>query len=167
MNGIDPVVIATGNDWRAVEAGAHAFAATRGAKGGYGPLCTWSVEGDLCVAKLEMPLALGTVGGTLRVHEAAKLALEIAGVASAQELAMLAASVGVASNLAALRALATVGIQKGHMALHARSVAIAAGASGEMVEIIAMEIHEAGCVTVEAARTALLSRSGSSLVAAE
>lgn len=167
MNGIDPVVIATGNDWRAVEAGAHAFAATRGAKGGYGPLCTWSVEGDVCVGRLEMPLALGTVGGTLRVHEAAKLALEIAGVASAQELAMLAASVGVASNLAALRALATVGIQKGHMALHARSVAIAAGAQGELVEIIAMEIHEAGCVTVDAARTALLSRAGSSLVAAE
>jgi hydroxymethylglutaryl-CoA reductase len=167
MNGIDPVVIATGNDWRAVEAGAHAFAATRGVRGGYGPLCTWSVEGDTCVARLEMPLALGTVGGTLRVHDAAQLALEIAGVASAQELAMLAASVGVASNLAALRALATVGIQKGHMALHARSVAIAAGAAGELVEIVALEIHEAGCVTIEAARAALLARSGSSLVAAE
>lgn len=172
MNGVDPVVIATGNDWRAVEAGAHAYAANLGAtkadgSRGYGPLCTWKVAGDVCVAELTMPLSLGTVGGTLRVHDAAQLALEIAGVASAQELAMLAASVGVASNLAALRALATVGIQKGHMALHARSVAIAAGATGELVEIIAMEIHEAGCVTVEAARSALLSRSGSSLVAAE
>ncbi len=167
MNGIDPVVIATGNDWRAVEAGAHAYAATRGAHGGYGPLCTWSIEGDACVAKMQMPLALGTVGGTLRVHDAAQLALEIAGVASAQELAMLAASVGVASNLAALRALATVGIQKGHMALHARSVAIAAGATGELVELIAMEIHESGCVTVEAARLALLARSSAGLAAAE
>ena len=167
MNGIDPVVIATGNDWRAVEAGAHAFASTRGARGGYGPLCTWKVEGDACVAVMELPLALGTVGGTLRVHEAAQLALEIAGVASAQELGMLAACVGMASNLAALRALATVGIQKGHMALHARSVAIAAGAFGELVEIVAMEIHEAGCVTIDAARAALLARSGSSLGAAE
>ncbi len=167
MNGIDPVVIATGNDWRAVEAGAHAFAATRGVRGGYGPLCTWKVDDGALVAAMEMPLALGTVGGTLRVHDAAQLALEIAGVASATELAMLAASVGVASNLAALRALATVGIQKGHMALHARSVAIAAGATGELVEIVAMEIHEAGCVTVEAARAAILARSGSSLVAAE
>jgi hydroxymethylglutaryl-CoA reductase len=168
MNGIDPVVIATGNDWRAVEAGAHAFASTKGRGGGYGPLCTWSIEAgageDVLVGRMELPLALGTVGGTLRVHEGARFALEIAGVDSAQELAMLAACVGVASNLAALRALVTVGIQKGHMALHARSVAIAAGARGALVEIVAAEIHEAGCVTVEAARVAILARAGSGLI---
>lgn len=171
MNGIDPVVIATGNDWRAVEAGAHAFASTRGRNGGYGPLCTWSIENGaspsdepVLVGRMELPLALGTVGGTLRVHGGARFALEIAGVDSAQELAMLAACVGVASNLAALRALVTVGIQKGHMALHARSVAIAAGARGELVEIVAAEIHEAGCVTVEAARASLLARAGTGLI---
>ncbi len=153
MNGIDPVVIATGNDWRAVEAGAHAHAARHGK---YGPMCTWKVAADGALEGfLELPLALGIVGGTLRVHQGARLGLEAAGIDSAQELAMLAASVGVASNLAALRALATVGIQKGHMALHARSVAIAAGARGALVEQVAAEIHESGTVTVEAAREAL------------
>jgi hydroxymethylglutaryl-CoA reductase len=153
MNGIDPVVIATGNDWRAVEAGAHAYAARHGK---YGPMCTWKVGTDGALEGfLELPLALGIVGGTLRVHQGARLGLEAAGIDSAQELAMLAASVGVASNLAALRALATVGIQKGHMALHARSVAIAAGARGALVEQVAAEIHESGTVTVEAAREAL------------
>jgi hydroxymethylglutaryl-CoA reductase len=153
MNGIDPVVIATGNDWRAVEAGAHAWAAREGR---YRPLCTWEVARDGALeGRMELPLALGIVGGTVRVHPGARLALEVAAVDSAQELAMLAACVGVASNLAALRALATVGIQKGHMALHARSVAIAAGARGELVELVAAEIHAAGCVTVEAAREVL------------
>ena len=153
MNGIDPVVIATGNDWRAVEAGAHAYAA-RG--GRYGPLCTWrrGPRGDL-VGAMELPLALGTVGGTLRVHDAARFGLSVAGVDSAQELAMLAACVGMASNFAALRALATHGIQRGHMALHARSVAIAAGARGDDVERVAKAIHAAGRVTVEAARAEL------------
>jgi hydroxymethylglutaryl-CoA reductase len=153
MNGIDPVVLATGNDWRAIEAGAHAFAARHGR---YGPLCTWrrGDDGSL-VGAMEIPLALGTVGGTLRVHEGARLGLQVAGVDSAQELAMLAACVGVASNLAALRALATDGIQRGHMALHARSVAIAAGARGADVERVAREIHEARQVTVAAARAAL------------
>ena len=153
MNGIDPVVIATGNDWRAVEAGAHAFAARSGQ---YGPLCTWrrGDDGSL-VGQMEVPLALGIVGGTLRVHDGARFGLAVAGVDSAQELAMLAACVGVASNLAALRALATVGIQKGHMALHARSVAIAAGARGELVELVACAIHEEGLVSVERARDVL------------
>ncbi len=171
MNGIDPVVIATGNDWRAVEAGAHAYAARGGT---YGPLCTWRVsEGSgargptsglgpspneqpgWLVGELELPLQLGIVGGTLRVHDGARFGLVASGVDSAQELSMLAASVGVASNLAALRALATIGIQRGHMALHARSVAIAAGASGELVERIAEAIAESGQVTVEAARAVL------------
>ncbi|MBX3269813.1 MAG: hydroxymethylglutaryl-CoA reductase, degradative [Sandaracinaceae bacterium] len=149
MNGIDPVVIATGNDWRAVEAGAHAYAARNGR---YEPLCTWRRGDDgALVGFMEVPLALGTVGGTLRVHDGARFGLKVAGVDSAQELAMLAACAGVASNLAALRALATDGIQRGHMALHARSVAIAAGARGEQVEQVARAIHQAGAVTVEAA----------------
>ena len=153
MNGVDPVVIATGNDWRAVEAGAHAYAA-RG--GRYGPLCTWRRGDDgALVGAMELPIALGTVGGTLRVHDGARFGLEVASVDSAQELAMLAACVGVASNLAALRALATDGIQRGHMALHARSVAIAAGARGDHVEQVARRIHGAGTVSVAAARDEL------------
>jgi hydroxymethylglutaryl-CoA reductase len=153
MNGVDAAVVATGNDWRAVEAGAHAHAARNGS---YGPLCTWRVgdDGDL-EGSLEMPLALGIVGGPARVHGGAQLGLEVAGAESAQELAMIVASVGMASNLAALRALGTVGIQRGHMALHARSVAIAAGARDELVEVVAAAIHDAGNVTLEAAREVL------------
>jgi hydroxymethylglutaryl-CoA reductase len=160
MNGIDAVVIATGNDWRAVEAGAHAFAARSGT---YAPLSTWrrdvagggrSTAGVL-VGRLELPMALGTVGGTLRVHPAARLSLRMLGVESAGELAQIAASVGLANNLSAVRALATDGIQRGHMALHARSVAVAAGAAGSMVERVAHMIVEARDITVEAARRAL------------
>ena len=153
FNGIDAVVVATGNDWRAVEAGAHAYAARNGR---YEPLCVWrkSEDGGLS-GYLEMPLAVGIVGGPTRVHRAARFALESTGVESAQELAMLIACVGMASNFAALRALATAGIQKGHMALHARSVAIAAGATGALVERVAAEIHAAGNVTLDAASEAL------------
>jgi hydroxymethylglutaryl-CoA reductase len=152
MNGVDAVVIATGNDWRAVEAGAHAFAARSGR---YQPLATWRRDGDHVVGRLEMPLALGTVGGTLRVHPAARLSLRLLGVSDAQELACIAAAVGLASNLAAVRALASDGIQRGHMGLHARSVALAAGATGEQVERIAAMIVEARDITLEAARRAL------------
>lgn len=152
MNGVDAVVIATGNDWRAVEAGAHAFAARDGV---YKPLAVWRREGAVLVGKLEMPLALGTVGGTLRVHPAARLALEMLAISHAGELAALAASVGLASNLAAVRALATDGIQRGHMALHARSVAVAAGALGHDVERVAACIVEARDITVEGAKRAL------------
>jgi hydroxymethylglutaryl-CoA reductase len=152
MNGIDAVVIATGNDWRAAEAGAHAYAA-RG--GRYAPLAIWRREGDAIEGKLELPLALGTVGGTLRVHPAARLSLAMLGVSAAQELAGIAASVGLASNLAAVRALATDGIQRGHMGLHARSVALAAGAVGEEVEHVAAIIVEARDITLEGARSAL------------
>jgi hydroxymethylglutaryl-CoA reductase len=119
MNGIDAVVIATGNDWRGVEAGAHAYAARRGR---YEPLATWAVEGDALVGRVELPMALGTVGGTLSVHAGARLGLRILGVDSASTLGMIATCVGLASNLAALRALATEGIQRGHMALHNRAV---------------------------------------------
>jgi hydroxymethylglutaryl-CoA reductase len=153
MNGIDAVVMATGNDWRAVEAGAHAWAARNGR---YEPLATWRTgeDGTLC-GTLELPLALGIVGGTLRVHPGARLALRILDVRSAQDLAAVAASVGLASNLAALRALATEGIQRGHMALHARSVAVAAGARGSEVERVAEEIAAAREVTLDGARRVL------------
>jgi len=119
MNGVDPVVIATGNDWRGIEAGAHAYAARDGR---YRPLATWRVETDGVVGRLAMPMAIGTVGGTLQVHPGARLALRILGVTSARELAEIIGSVGLAQNLAALKALAGEGIQRGHMALHRRAV---------------------------------------------
>jgi hydroxymethylglutaryl-CoA reductase len=152
MNGIDAVAIATGNDWRAVEAGAHAYAARNGR---YAPLAVWRRDGDYLEGRLELPLALGTVGGTLRVHPAARLSLRVLGVAGAQELAGIAAAVGLASNLAAVRALATDGIQRGHMGLHARSVALAAGAVGPAVEKVASMIVEARNITLDAARKAM------------
>jgi hydroxymethylglutaryl-CoA reductase len=152
MNGIDAVVLATGNDFRAVEAGAHAYAARSGR---YSPLAVWRRDGEDLVGELELPLALGTVGGTLRVHPTARLALKLLGIESANELAMVAASVGLASNLSALRALCTEGIQRGHMSLHARSVATAAGAVGDEVELVAARIASTGVITVEAAERAL------------
>ncbi|HVJ92947.1 MAG TPA: hydroxymethylglutaryl-CoA reductase, degradative [Labilithrix sp.] len=152
MNGIDAVVIATGNDWRAVEAGAHAFAARSGV---YRPLSIWRRDGDSLAGFLELPLALGTVGGTLRVHPSARLSLDVMGVTEAADLSAVAASVGLASNLAAVRALATDGIQRGHMALHARAVALAAGAVGAEVERVAGWIVEARDITLEAASRAL------------
>ncbi len=152
MNGIDAVTIATGNDWRAVEAGAHAFAARSGR---YSPLATWRRDGDAVMGRLELPMALGTVGGTLRVHPAARLSLRMLGITNAGELAQVAAAIGLASNLAAVRAMATVGIQRGHMALHARSVAVAAGAIGPLVERVAAMIVEARDVTLESAKRAL------------
>jgi hydroxymethylglutaryl-CoA reductase len=120
MNGVDAVVMATGNDWRAVEAAAHAYASRSGA---YRPLATWRlVEGGAVLeGQIELPLALGTVGGALRAHPGARLALELLGVPSAAELGMVAAAAGLATNLAALRAMATEGIQRGHMALHHRT----------------------------------------------
>jgi hydroxymethylglutaryl-CoA reductase len=158
LNGIDAVTIATGNDWRAVEAGAHAFAARSGR---YSPLAVWRRaetrpgEPGVLVGRLEMPMALGTVGGTLRVHPAARLSLQMLGVTGAGDLAQIASAVGLANNLSAVRALATDGIQRGHMALHARSVAVAAGAVGSMVERVAQMIVEARDVTLEGARRAL------------
>ncbi len=119
MNGVDALLVATGNDWRAVEAGAHAYAATR--PGGYGPLCTWRAEDGWLVGRLEMPMAVGVVGGASRVHPGARLALALLGITRAAELAGVAGAVGLASNLAALRALSTEGIQRGHMRLHGRA----------------------------------------------
>jgi hydroxymethylglutaryl-CoA reductase len=152
MNGVDSVVLATGNDYRAVEAGAHAFAARSGA---YRPLSVWRREGARLYGELEMPLALGIVGGTLKVHPTARLALKLAHVTSADDLAMIAASAGLASNLAALRALATEGIQRGHMSLHARSVATAAGASNDEVDRVARELAASGAYDLATARRIL------------
>lgn len=134
MNGIDPVVIATGNDWRAVEAGAHAYAARDGR---YTSLTRWwqDEQGNLH-GEIELPLALGIVGGATRVHPTAKLALRILKVESAQELAEVVAAAGLAQNLAAIRALATSGIQQGHMRLHAKQLAVAAGATGPIIESV-------------------------------
>lgn len=153
MNGIDAVVIATGNDWRAVEAAAHAHAT---AEGSYRSLTKWSVdkEGNL-VGELELPMAIGTVGGSIRVHPMTKLALKILDVKDAKELAQVIVAVGLAQNLGALRALVTDGIQKGHMALHSRSVAISAGATGEMVEIIAKKLVESKDIRVSKAKQLL------------
>jgi hydroxymethylglutaryl-CoA reductase len=157
MNGVDAVLVATGQDWRAVEAGAHAFAAHTGA---YRPLAVWRDEDGALVGTLHMPLAVGTVGGALHVHPGARLALKLAGVTGAARLAALAGAAGLATNLAALRALATDGIQRGHMALHARVVARAAGATGELVDRIAAELAASGEVKAEAARVILARLTG-------
>ena len=152
MNGVDAVVLATGNDWRGVEAGAHAFAATKGQHGGYGPLATWRVGKDGALeGKIELPMAVGTVGGTLKVHPGARLGLQLLGTERASELGMVMASVGMASNLAALRAMASDGIQRGHMSMHARTVALGVGATGAQVELIAAELAESGDVRAERA----------------
>lgn len=149
MNGVDAVVIATGNDWRAIEAGAHAYAARSGK---YTSLSTWNrdANGDL-VGTLEMPLAVGIVGGATKVHPAAQAAVKLMGVKTARELAEIIVSVGLAQNMAALRALATEGIQRGHMSLHARQVAIAAGASGELIEKVAAQMVAEKVVRIDRA----------------
>ena len=149
MNGVDAVVIASGNDWRAVEAGAHAYAARSGQ---YTSLSKWSVnaDGDL-VGELEMPLAVGIVGGATRVHPTARTSLKLMGVQKASQLAEIIVSVGLAQNLGALRALATEGIQRGHMALHARQVAVAAGAPPEKVPALAEQLVNEGNIRIERA----------------
>jgi hydroxymethylglutaryl-CoA reductase len=149
MNGVDAVVIATGNDWRAIEAGAHAYAARSGR---YTSLSTWGTDaqGDL-VGSLEMPLAVGMVGGATKVHPTARAALKLIGAQTAGELAEVIVSVGLAQNLAALRALATEGIQRGHMSLHARQVAIAAGAQGELIERLAQRLVAEKTVRIDRA----------------
>jgi hydroxymethylglutaryl-CoA reductase len=153
MNGIDPVVIVTGNDWRAVEAGAHAYAARDGR---YTSLTAWGVDeaGNL-VGSIELPMAVGIVGGATRVHPTAKAALALMGIETAAQLAEIIASVGLAQNLAALRALATEGIQRGHMSLHARQVAIAAGAQGEQIEAIAAQLVREKTVRIDRAEQLL------------
>lgn len=153
MNGIDPLIVATGNDWRAIEAGAHAWAVR---KGHYTSLTTWEKDrqGRL-VGTLEMPMAVGIVGGATKTHPLARLALRILNISSAAELAQLAVALGLAQNMAAMRALATEGIQRGHMALHARNIAIVAGATGAEIEAVAKTLAETHDVRVERARDLL------------
>jgi hydroxymethylglutaryl-CoA reductase len=153
MNGVDAVVVATGNDWRAVEAGAHAYAARNGR---YSSLSEWGADeaGNL-VGRLEMPMAVGIVGGATRVHPTAQAALKLMGITTAAELAEIIVSVGLAQNLAALRALATEGIQRGHMNLHARQVAIAAGAEGEQIEKLARQLVIEKTVRIDRAENLL------------
>ncbi|MBC7081609.1 MAG: hydroxymethylglutaryl-CoA reductase, degradative [Thermoplasmatales archaeon] len=148
MNGIDAVAIATSNDWRAIEAGAHAYASMHG----YKPLTTWSKneDGDL-YGKIKLPLAVGIVGGATKVHPMAKICLKIMGVKTAKELAEIMASVGLAQNFAAIYALATKGIQAGHMKLHAQNIAIMAGAKGEEIDIVAKRMVDEGKIRMDRA----------------
>ncbi len=161
MNGVDAVVIATGNDWRAIEAGAHAYAVR---DGGYTALSQWekTPEGDL-VGTLEMPMAVGIVGGATRVHPLPQVALKILGVKTSLELAEIIVAVGLAQNLAALRALATEGIQRGHMSLHARQVAIAAGAAGDQIERVAAQLVQERAIRLDRAEEILGQRASESI----
>jgi len=141
MNGIDAVIVATGNDWRAIEAGAHSYAARTGS---YKPLTTFekTPEGDLA-GTIELPMAVGLIGGATKVHPTARAAIKLLGVKGAQELGEIAAAVGLAQNLAALRALATVGIQKGHMSLHAKNIVNSVGCPPELVdEVVRIIVSE-------------------------
>ena len=160
MNGVDAVVIATGNDWRSIEAGAHAYAARSGR---YTSLSTWGRDehGNL-TGSLEMPMAVGIIGGATKVHPAARAAIKLMGIQTAAELAEIIVSVGLAQNLAALRALATEGIQRGHMSLHARQVAIAAGASGEQIEKVAAQLVAEKTVRIDKAEEILKNLKSSS-----
>lgn len=152
MNGIDSVAIATGQDWRAIEAGAHAYACRSGQ---YRPLSTWHLDGGFLVGQIEIPMALGTVGGPIKVHPGVQLGLKLMRTQSVRELSMVFAAVGLSQNFAALRALGSVGIQKGHMALHARCVAVTAGARGDWVEKVANLLVISGHVKVEKAKEIL------------
>ncbi|OJT16701.1 hydroxymethylglutaryl-CoA reductase, degradative [Archangium sp. Cb G35] len=163
MNGIDSAAIAAGQDWRAIEAGAHAFACRDGQ---YRPLSTWHVEDGHLIGRIELPMALGMVGGPIKIHPGVQVAMKILRVESARELSMVFAAVGLAQNFAAVRALGSVGIQKGHMAMHARCVAVTAGARGDWVEKIAELLVTAGHVKVEKAREIIESLSESDFRAA-
>lgn len=158
MNGIDPLIVATGNDWRAVEAGAHAYACR---SGHYGSLTTWEKDGNgHLVGTLEMPMPVGLVGGATKTHPLAQLSLRILGVKTAQDLAEIAVAVGLAQNLGAMRALATEGIQRGHMALHARNIALVAGARGDEVDWVARQLVQAHDVRTDRAVELLKAKRG-------
>jgi len=150
LNGIIAVIIATCNDHRAIEAGAHAYAARNGQ---YTTLSTWekNENGDL-VGSIELPMAVGLIGGAVRTHPIARICLKILGVKTANEFAEVLAAVGLAQNLGALRALAHEGIQRGHMSLHARNIAIAAGATGELVDLVAEKMVEERKIRMDRAK---------------
>jgi hydroxymethylglutaryl-CoA reductase len=154
MNGIDAVALATGQDFRAIEAGAHAYASRNGT---YRSLTTWhkTKEGNLA-GEIELPMAVGIVGGIVSIHPMAKMALKILGVKTARELAMIIASIGLAQNLSAIRALTSEGIQKGHMRLHAKNIASLAGAKGGLIDVIAKRMADEGNITVDRAKEILV-----------
>ncbi|MEM2917586.1 MAG: hydroxymethylglutaryl-CoA reductase, degradative [Candidatus Bathyarchaeia archaeon] len=158
LNGIIGVIIATCNDHRAVEAGAHAYAAR---SGHYSPLSVWekNEDGDL-VGSIELPMAVGIVGGATRTHPIAKIALKILGVKTAREFGEVLAAVGLAQNLGALRALAHEGIQRGHMSLHARNIAISVGATGDLIDIIADKMVEERKIRMDRAKELLAEYTG-------
>lgn len=158
MNGVSAVVLATGNDTRAVEAGAHAYAARSGQ---YGSLTQWEVDADGNLnGSIEMPLAVGLIGGATRSHPTARIALDIMGVETADQLAGTIAAVGLAQNFAALKALATTGIQKGHMALHAKNIAVMVGAKGDEIDNVAQALVSLGKVRMDIAEDILKSLRG-------
>lgn len=150
MNGIIPVVTATGNDTRAIEAGAHSYACRSGR---YTSITTWEKDenGDL-VGSIEMPMAVGLVGGATKIHSTAQAAIKILGINTAAELAQIIASAGLANNMTAMKALATEGIQRGHMSLHARNLANTAGAKGEILEKIVKQMVSEKNVRLEYAQ---------------
>ena len=154
MNGIDAAAIALGQDWRALEAGAHAYAARSGQ---YRPLSQWTLDDGALVGRIELPMALGTVGGPIKIHPGVQVALKLLRASGVREMAQVLAAVGLAQNFAALRALGSVGIQQGHMALHARCVAVTAGARGDHVERVAHLLVKSGTVKVDKAREILAS----------
>lgn len=150
MNGIDSVVLASGNDWRAVEAGIHAYAARSGQ---YRALTQWSLGQDgYLEGHLEIPLTLGSVGGTISAHPTTTFTHQILGQPSAEELSQIVTAAGLAQNLAALRALVSEGIQKGHMSLHAQSLAISVGAQGEEIEQVTQALKTADSMDTETAQ---------------
>lgn len=153
MNGIDAAIIATGNDFRAIEAGAHAYAAIGGS---YKPLTTWKKKGngDL-VGAIELPMAVGLVGGATKVHPTARANVKILGVKTARELGEVIAALGLAQNFAALRALATEGIQRGHMSLHARNVAVSVGATGSEIDAVSERLVAEKMVRMDRAKEIL------------
>lgn len=153
MNGVDAVVLASGNDWRAIEAGAHAYAAKTGQ---YRSLSVWKVanNGDL-IGSLTLPLPVGFVGGSIGIHPTAQFTHRLLSIKSAKELESVIISVGLAQNFAALRALVTEGIQRGHMNLHAKSLAISAGASGEEIELVTNELKNSAHMNLETAKKIL------------
>jgi hydroxymethylglutaryl-CoA reductase len=150
MNGIVAVVLATGNDHRAIEAGGHAYAAFNGS---YTTFSKWTKNKNSDLeGEIELPMAVGLIGGAVKTHPIARIAMKILGVKSANEFAEILAAVGLAQNLAALRALSSEGIQQGHMSLHARNIAINAGAKGELVDLVAEQMVKEHKVRVDRAK---------------
>ncbi len=154
MNGVSAVTLATGNDTRAIEAGAHAYAARLGR---YRSLTNWEIRGDDIIGTIEMPVAIGIVGGATQSHPVAKSIMKLMQIESAEQLASIIASTGLAQNFAALRALATDGIQKGHMKLHARNMAVMAGAKSYQVDLVVEKATEANTFSYDAIKHIVLS----------